>query len=470
MKKIISLLLLMLFILLTACNGNTNQEAPDQEDNEVVQELPEIDMEGYECKVLQDDQPINPFRYVDTTEFSDLALKRVGEVEEAFNCNITFEYGGYDIEIINYVISNVMAQVNVGEIYYSSLDNTAGRIAAGGGLYPLTDVKDIVNYEDSAKWGSANFLETAMFDSIPYAVAPMYWPLKQPPMCYILVVNEDLIQQAGLSDPREFIEQKNWTWETYENFLISVPNELNGRPLSASVENAAHLSKMAIFGNGTEVIRQEGESFVLDINSSDSIEAMDWAMRMGKEHSDKYYMGMKDGGNWEQRVQHTIDGEAVMATAATWLLLDKVMYELDNFGVLPYPVGPKGEQGKWPGVLETMESIGILANAAEPENAAYVIDALFRPLEGYETQDSLDAYMNRYVFHDTRDAEIWNQLGKNAKFSYWTVGGDDFWYQIQGAFFNKTASEFINSQMQKLQNVADKYMIPNLEYMDSHKN
>ena len=466
MKKLLSTILILFF--LTACSGSIIQEKPI-ENTENISNLPVIDMGGYECKVLQDDQPNNPFRYVETTEFADLALKRVSEVETAFNCKISFEYGGLDAEIINYVIKNVMAQVNVGEIYYSSLDNTAGRIAAGGGLYPLTDLKDIINYEDSAKWGNANYLETAMHKSIPYAVAPMYWPLKQPPMCYVMVVNENLVQQLGLNDPRELIEQKNWTWETYENFLVSVPNELNGHPISAAVENAAHLSKMAIFGNGVDVIKQEGESFVLNIDSPNSIEALDWAMRMGRDHSDKYYMGMKDGGNWEQRVQHAIDGEAVMATAATWLVLDKVMYELDNFGILPYPVGPKGEQGKWPGTLETMDSVGVLANATQPEYAAHVIDAIFRPLEGYETQGTLDAYMNRYVFHDTRDAQMWNQLGKNAKFSYWTVGGDDFWYQIQTGFFTKTATEFIKANMNKLQTVADDHMIPNLQYLDSHK-
>ena len=468
MKKLLSSMLLVLFVLLAACSGNADQENLNV-NNEEINSLPEIDMGGYECKILQDDQPNNPFRYVETTEFADLALKRVSEVETAFNCKISYEYGGWDIEIVNYVVSNVMGQVNVGEIYYSSLHNTAGRIAAGGGLYPLTELKDIIDYEDNEKWGGANFLETVMHESVPYAVAPMYWPLKQPPMCYIIVVNEDLIQQLALNDPREYIEQKNWTWETFENLIISIPNELNGRPLSAMVENPTQIAKMAIFGNGVVVIKQEGESFVLNIDSPDSIEALNWAMGLAKEHSDKFYQGMKNTGSWEERIQPVIDGEAVMGNTATWVLLDKVMYELDNFGILPYPVGPKGEQGKWPGTIETMDSVGVIANAEEPEYAAQVIDALFRPLEGYETQESLDAYMNRYVFHDTRDAEIWNQLGKNAKFSYWTVGGDDFWYLVPANFFTKSATEFITANMSNLQKVADEHMIPNLEYLDSHQ-
>ena len=97
-------------------------------------------------------------------------------MEKAYNCTITIDnQGAYGDASNNYVVSNLSVGENIGDIFYIAGNNYIANLAYGGYLTPLTDLKDIIDYEDSKKYGSPALLECAMYESIPYAVQPSYW-------------------------------------------------------------------------------------------------------------------------------------------------------------------------------------------------------------------------------------------------------------------------------------------------------
>jgi hypothetical protein len=460
LKKLTALFLCVFFVLAGCNSAETDEKKSD------VPEEPKIDMGGYECLILQDKDIVDPFRYKEGTLFADTVLARISEIETNYNCKITLGYQGANNDLSSYVTANMGAGSYIGEMLHSMDSNVASNIAYAGYFYPLTELKDIIDYSDSEKYGGANILEVAMLNSIPYTVSPMMWPEKQSTwVTYVFVANSNLMKQYGFNDPREYIEQKNWTWDSFEECIKNMTVTEGEKKIYSLHAFPNHMAKNAVLSNGVSGITEVDGAVKTDIYGDNCIDALNWAKRILTDYKDNIDI---KGSGWPDTYNSFLNNECMMTMTSTGLVTTNIVYEIDEFALLPFPCGPKGTYGRWAGVFEAAEGIGIFTNANEPEYAAHIINELYKPFEGLETYDKLVDYYAQNVFFDRSDAEIYLDVGKYARYSYWTVGGDNFWGSVGSQLMNKSGAELVQKYGPQLEAVVEKYIGTNYDYMSEN--
>jgi ABC-type glycerol-3-phosphate transport system substrate-binding protein len=305
-----------------------------------------------------------------------------------------------------------------------------------------------------------------MLNNIPYIVSPVAWPEKQPNGCtYLVVINEAIIKQYDFTDPRELVEQGQWTWNKFEELLPQYTIK-DGEHTTYAFHGFPHfIAKMAVLSNGVRIVDEVDGALKTDIYGEKAIDALNWVKKIINDNKD--YVITK-GGTWEESYTPFVNGETVMCLTNTGSVVTKVSFKVDDFGIVPFPCGPQGEYGKWASVLEGVEGAGILVNAEEPEYAAHIISEMFEPFEGYEGREGLLNYYTKQILYDKRDAETYLDISKYGRYSYWPVGGDSFWGSVSNGIKSQTGSELVQKYGPQLEKVVDEYISTNYEYIKDH--
>ena len=135
----------------------------------------------------------------------DCAMKRIDDIEKKYNCVINVEHAPAVDSHFNNCRAMIISGISPADIMDFRSGGTPASLAYGGCLYPLTEVHDIIRYEDSFKYGSAAVLECAMVDGVPYAVQPASWPGFPNAQCFLIAYNLDKVASKGLVDLHEFV-------------------------------------------------------------------------------------------------------------------------------------------------------------------------------------------------------------------------------------------------------------------------
>ncbi|MDF2686528.1 MAG: extracellular solute-binding protein family 1 [Clostridia bacterium] len=465
MKKIFSFLLLTLICFsLLACSA----EPSIQED--IQQEEPAVDMDGYEFLILQEYKVVDPFGYKETTIYADEMLARFDRLEQKYNCLINVSNdGGGDADLLKYVQANLSVGENIGEALYAVNSNMNAVFAYAGYLYPLTDVKEFLNYENSEKFGSAKLLEMSMLNSIPYTVYAVSLPEKVEAAIVfsIFVINENLIKNYNLTDPREFVEQGSWSFDKLTEILPTYhikEGELEYKALGTTKD---YFVKNAVLSNGVKYIQMVDDVISTDIYTDKAINAINYAKNVFDLYSDDL---MIEPNYWTKQVLNAFKrGELVMGMICTPEIQSDIATAVDNFGIVPFPCGPDVEYGEWGADVMCAQGMSIFMNAESPEYAATLIDECLSPIEGEETlEDRVSAAMRKTYF-DERDAKIMMTLLNKARYNYWTVGGNDFWTNAGNAISKSTGAEIVQKYGASIEKVVEKYISTNYDYMSAHE-
>ena len=453
--KTLSLLLMLVFVL-TACQ---------QAEQEIVPEFgysddSAIDMGGYVCDISQSYDLDHPFQYPRDTLLADLYLKRLDEISSDWNCKVTIRAdftGGYLQDSITYVYSGL----RVGEI---ACTHQPSYLARAGVLYPLDVLQDYLDYMDADKFGSLGLLEMGMFNGVPYTVSPVAWPGKQSSYAYnIFAVNEDLISRYGKTDPRDYVENGEWTWETFEKVIPDY--QIDDGTVQATAVNATwNFVREAAFMNGADLIDvNSAGNPVSALDSPNIAEAIDWCSRLYTEN--RNYITFL--GHYEM-VDAFVNGKIVLANTSFTHMINEMIYDIDNYGVVPFPCGPRGTYGQWRSAFADFDSMGIYVNANEPENAAMIINRLFEPFEGYETTEDLANYASN-IFYDRREVDIFISYLKYTRWNYWTVGLDFFSNANSMAKSGKSSAEIVEKNKDAADVILEKYVFPNFEFIRQYE-
>ncbi|MDF2686363.1 MAG: hypothetical protein K0S55_1544, partial [Clostridia bacterium] len=403
------------------------------------------------------------FGYAQDTLFAEMALSRISEVESKLNCNIEYSK---QVDLASYIKTNLSAGVDIGEMYYGGSSTLRPAVMAYGGyLYPLNELNSIINYENSEKFGSSNILESAMYNSIPYSVFPMMWPEKASDASIgnIVMVNENLIKDYNLTDPREYVENKKWNLDTFEE-ITPIYNIIDGENnIKAFSAVKRSFIQSVILSNGARSTTIEDGVVKSGLFTSDIIDLINWTDNFFNLYEDNILIV-----NDALFVQRLVNNEIIMAVCSPEYCTSAAK-ELENFGIVPFPAGPKVEPGNLSGYLITMLCpFSIFKNAEEPEYAANIINELFEPFKEYETKNKLIDLLYGTVFFDRRDAELYHDLSSHTTFAYSDVGGIAFFETITAQLGKKTGAELIESLKSSYDNVIEEYIGTNYEYMSSH--
>ncbi len=459
MKKKISCLLLLVMVFGICSCAQTEQPESFDMDIDDLYDGDTIDLNGYECAIIQSFDLEQPFCYPLDTLMSDFVLKRMSDIGKELNCTVTLiaEPNSY----LEGTITKVYGGVHVAEIGYT---HQPSKLVQASVLYPLDILRDFLDYMNADKFGSLGLLEIGMMNGVPYTVAPVAWPGKQMSYAYnIFSVNEDLIARYGKVDPRDYVENGEWTWDNFEKVIPDYQIE-DGDFEATAVNFTWSLAELAMMNGASLISVTDDGRAVPALNSAAIAETFDWFSRLYANHSDCIttlgYNEMTSG---------FLAGEIVMAQTSFSHMMGDIVYEMGNYGIVPMPCGPRGTYGEWPSLFSDFDSFGIYINAKEPEGAAMVIDRMCDPFEGYETLDDIQQYASGF-FYDKRDVEFFTTYLRDVRWNYWTVGIFDYFGNAKSeAIKGASSAEIIEKYAEAASAIVEEYVVPNYEFIKEYE-
>lgn len=456
MKRLLSIFLLFTLIFgICSCTQKTEDEFL-LDLNEVTGDGSAIDLDGYECTIIQEYDLEHPFQYPVGTLMADNYLKRLSDISDEFNCNVTIERA-----LSNSVegeMARIIAGLYVGEIACTHRPSVPAR---NGAFYPLDGLRDYIDYMNADKFGSLGLLEVGMFNGIPYTVSPVAWPGKQSSYSYnIFAVNEGIITRYGKTDPREYVENGEWTWDTFERIIPDY--QINDGDYTATALNITwNIVDFAMMNGGDYVKVNDDGTVVPALDSIEIIETFDWCSKLFTQHADCIsYLG-----HYEM-VDAFIRQELVLAQTSFTHMINEMIYDVENYGVVPTPCGPRGTYGEWRSAYSDFDCMAIWVNANEPEAAAMIIDRMFEPFEGYETLEDIQEYASG-IFYDKRDVEIYTTYLEHIRWNYYTRDNIYGYFSTakDQAKAGKSGTEIAEKYAPAANLSVEEFVIPNYEFI-----
>jgi hypothetical protein len=257
-----------------------------------------------------------------------------------------------------------------------------------------------------------------------------------------MVVNENIIYYLQETDPRELVEHDEWTWRKFEE-LMPIYNHINdsGDEVKALETTVHWLFRTIHTTNGEKVvIKDEKGDYQLSLHSPITFEAMQtaWNWTFGEYST---YVNVNTG-DWKVLLQNFIDGKSVVTLMNGTDLCgseNSIAFNMDNFGIVPFPHGPNGSVSTTGSTItETRFITGIPLLCKEPEMSAVLLDAIYEPLPGYETEESIIEYLRKQYFFDDRDVLNFVEMYKTTLYNYRCENVTDAYISIDR---NKTMQE-----------------------------
>ena len=460
MKRIFSFALLTLFSFLfcISCAGSEVDEVVP----EYTVEITEIEYGGADFCFAQRNATYSTgeeyFGFVVETEFADLAMKRINEVEKRYNINVTANTSGQSVSDL--VTTNSVA----GLVPYDALQahsSSQTGLARSGYLYDFTLLSDIIDYTDQEKWGIKEELKPMCWDHGLYGVVPAAWPiLKYLTMDGVMVVNENYISNLNQTDPRELVERDEWTWRTFEE-LMPIYNHINdaGDEVVALYTSYHWLFRTIQTTNGEPVIfKDENGEFQLGLHSPITFEAMQtaWNWTWGEYRT---YLRI-DGSDQITMLNGFLNGTCVLSLMSGTDLCGSeksVAYNMENFGVVPFPHGPNGTVNNTGSTITTTRFvITIPTLCKDPTMSAVVLNAIYDPLPGYEKEESVIEHLRRQYFFDDRDVTNFVNMYRTELYNYRHEALTDVYISVPG---NISVRERLESYSEADEENRQKYVL-----------
>lgn len=394
-----------------------------------------------------------------TSEFSDLARERVANVEKDYNCTVELVHGTGSFGTL---VASTYAGTYLCDILCG--DTNAGLNAARAGiLVGITSLNGIIDIHDSHKWGNQGQLQAMCHETDVYGLLPASWPmLTESSFGYPLVVNENIVAQLAQPDPREYVENKTWTWEKFEecieNYTYIESGEVKIYGLSA---HGNWFLEPFIRTNGNcNVYKNADGTYSYGLTSQDAVTVIAEAQKIWNgDISYAVFKGVDAGTS----INKFMAREATMVVADAGNIFgvseNSFSRQIENFAVLSWPVGPDAEPDHYTSVSHGYHySITLPILGKDPEATAMVLDAIYEPLPGYETFDIIKEHMSRYYFFDTRDCDNFYNMLNAQEYNFVICHLSSMYNQCLESKLSPSA--YIESMEDSAEELFEEYVMP----------
>lgn len=474
-RKIISLCLcVVLLFSMISCSQQSSEETFDVDFVEMGKS-DGINFEGRKFKYLFD--PVMNWAvtasndsflgYAYETTLADAAMKRVKDLEKNFNCELEIEVRS---GVHDYVEAPILSGAYVADII-SGISDMIGDNCRLGTYVGMRDLSDIIDVEDSFKWGKGPFLETMYYKDDLYGLVPAAWPeLTHINFGYPIVFNGNLFSAYGIADPREYVENKVWTWDKFEEVVASA-YITEGAEIKhyGFLGNSRIISEMYMYSNGSATVTLDAEGNpYFSLYDDRGMKAMDRCIQFYNVTCKDYIARHTSGYNHDEIAKAFCNEDALMGAVYTGYIYGRdaiVAQEVYDFGILSWPHGPDVEPGYAYGVIENIYSaVAIPVTTPEPTYTAIILNALYEPLEGFETREAVQEYMSHNYFFDERDADVFFKMYDNCIYNYfhWFNAHELIDYLNSGS-----AIEYISKKETSLNELYEKNVVSIIEAMVS---
>jgi len=452
MKKIISLVLCTIVMFsLISCSSSEPESIPEYEMSEeyadycgleVIAGISTTPNYNYQSADIGFDDE-NVLGYIVNTSLGDIAAQRVKDVEKKYNIDIVFEYVDRPGEKAFY---DMIAGINEFD-YIMDTSYWLVQYMYAGAFTDLTTLEGI-DYSDQNKWGKPNQLEPMMYNGGLYGVYPASFPIiGQCSPSLAIIIDEGYVQQLNATDPRDYYEQGEWTWDTFEKCLrlFTTYDLVPGQKIYALGGMNEWVGLGGMLSNGSQFAYLDSNNqLVLGVYSDETYEALsvikNWQFG---EYSDCILnIGYGD------YFYHFPLRDCVMYLGGTENVLSSTKsaaYVYEDFGLVQFPTGPNAtskDVPNWFNGLNYTLSIPLITRDAEM--SATVINALYSPFEGFETRQDIIDYLCKNYFKDERDAEVFMKYSDMMYYQYHNEIGNPNYAKIYRN--NATVSQVFGSK------------------------
>ena len=396
--------------------------------------------------------------FINNTEFGDLAMKRLRDVENNYNCKIDFNYVDRSGEQAYYsVVSGSYAFDMISEESYWFID-----YLPSGAFVDLTGLDNLDAF-DETKWGNRYLRLSTMYNGAIYGLLPARHPMRlSNSPSNLFAVNEKYITNLVTTDPRDYFENGEWNWDTFGNCLETYAHTdamTNEFVYSlGSCFEYGRLYMVIAMSNGCDFITMKDDgSYTLGYFSQNAVDAYNKV--------NEWMYGATSGNiNLEGGLTQFLDGKSVITLIDAYQVLsssDSIAYKMDDFGIVPAPCGPGASNPyDYATSYESADfTIAIPITAKDPEVSALVLNAIYEPFEGFETEDDITDYLIRNYFNDERDARLFMDITDLDHIYYHDHkhGLSEMFGQLAK---NVAVSRCVDSYESRYYTIVDKYVIP----------
>lgn len=407
MKKLLCLLLFAGFILgIMSCSSG--ETVPEHFDTGFIDSNATPDFNGAVFVFKMADAYMENFVPEISTAENDAKLKKISDTEKKLNCTINFIGDDWSYE------SNVLAEYAANG--HTGADFTYSRPVQ---LYSLisanliTDLASLDNLDitDHEKWGTEERLQMLTRGKAIYGIqacGSMYWP-QMPIFDGALLSNNEKLSRTGGTLPGELIENGKWTQEYFLDHFEDYGDGNGYYSLCVLSDGRPYLELSAIYSNGASVAyRDENGKYNYGLTGQPAMHALEFARDVrAKKNYITYIEATSDvftHGNGSFMLTSSWRGTSTVNDY-------EIMNNLDDVSWWPFPYGPDAQYGEGYGShFSSGLPLTALYSNGRDEDAAYVFNELYSPLEEYGTFGYYDFLKRNYFHHDESFDVYYNAL------------------------------------------------------------
>jgi hypothetical protein len=378
------------------------------------------------------------------THLGDLASARLKKVQSDLNCKVKINYTNNFTSCRAFVACSASGAFLCDVI--SGISDMWRGPASSGMLVGLSELENYIDFRNEEKWGNRNILEVIYYDSDLYGIVPMLWPEVSVSYSGITVVNEDIISAIGASDPRDLLENGEWTWENFrdclERYYLIEGNDVKHYALTCSTHT---LGAMYLLSNGFRMsVKKSNGELSPGLMTNEALAAMDEALAI---YNGPLAVTLDTQGS---AVDRLIYGTTVLGCVSSDNVIGingKISKEMTNFGLVSWPTGPNVVPGYAAGFHANIDRCIVFSRASHyPESTAAVISAIYEPFDEYPTFNDIMELMSRSYFFDPRDSKVYYDMYTNSQFAYFFTSAGPLYASLgEWVLSRKSPAEYIES-------------------------
>lgn len=422
----------------------------------------EVNFEGKTFYIVSDVDPAESVQtsflsYGATTANYDAAVQRFADVEKLYNCTLEFSTPIESRDMLLAAAAQKNIDLVIHPIYYGGFTDIMQ------GIYtPISNISAI-DYRDSEKWGSPNMLELFCYNNELYGVIPALWPDSNIMSSdFLLVINEEMAEANGMTDPRDLFEQGEWTHDAFLDAVTRFYNNENpDRIVYGFSGNERHFVDMALKSFNVDFIVKNGDVYENGYNTPEFVTAIEWAANFiaGEYKEMAIFEGM-------DCVDHWVNNETGIAmvhmnylcsmggsdSSSDIILSDK------EYGLAPFPsLDGKTIHAQYERVIN---GIMFPSWSVNNDEMGLIANSIFEPFEGLETIETQIENLNTNLFFDERDTQLVFDMVSQAKYLYHDEGIDDYHQRIEERFGKRTAAQIQQEMTGQLDKIIEDFIIP----------
>ncbi len=395
----------------------------------------------------------------------DFLMDRIDEIEKELNCDIEAVIDEDKVRMDSIQIKMMGGTPSFDIITSGGTSD----FAQGGLVYALSDLSDYIDLSNTTKYGPLTAQEGYMYKGKTYGATFAQWPGFEPMGGYVIAYNRELFNKNGLTDPHEYYENENWTYNTFENDFIAKSNvqDSEGDQMIVFLLHESNWYQALIHSNQVQFVEKQSDgTLTANPYSKSFVNALTWGDNLVDKYREKLsFEDTRDATNF--RTGNALSSLAYTAALITGNLAYNELGEFET-GIMPFPCGPDATYGEWTSCMVHIYGFMIPITSPHAEAAAMIMDRLAEPFDEFGGDAGLLDYYKSNIFMNELDAEIFIEIAKNTSYTYANVAGglganvrQGFQDVLYGANISVTSG--MDRYRDMLTELIEEWMIPNYE-------